>query len=103
VLDEQLRVVWGNKGFLDRFDVGADIFGRPFEDLWNGKTEQPELWTLLEDTVIHGRPFAHIQTVVAVGPPVERPVWFSAHRLPQDPRDTSRPPLTLVMLEDAGG
>ena len=49
VLDEKLCVTWANAAFLELFQVGADVFGRPLEDLWGGKTEQPEVWKLLED------------------------------------------------------
>jgi two-component system CheB/CheR fusion protein len=96
LLDEGLRITWGNEAFLKLFHVEADVFGRPFEDLWGGKTEQPDVWKLLEDAAVLGRPFERVVTVKPFGEPLERSVRFSARRLPAD---GDQPVLTLVVVE----
>jgi two-component system CheB/CheR fusion protein len=96
LLDDRLRIAWGNARFLDLFGVEADAFGRPFEDLWGGKGEHPELWKRLEEAVHEGRPLERFTTVAPFGPPLDRPLQVSAQRLPAD---GDRPRWTLVVVE----
>ena len=97
LLDEKLRITWGNTAFLECLQVDADVFGRAFEDLWGNKGEQPEVWQLLENVGADGRAFARVSTRLPFGPSQSQSVWFSARRLPT-PDD--RPVLTLIMIED---
>jgi two-component system CheB/CheR fusion protein len=95
LLDARMRITWGNEAFLKLFAVAGEDFGRPLEDLWGGRTDQPDLWRLLEDAAVEGRPF---QRVVALkGSGQERSVRFSARRLPSD---GEQPALTLVIAEE---
>jgi two-component system CheB/CheR fusion protein len=96
LLDEKLRISWGNEAFLSLFRVGADVFGRPLEDLWGGKAEQPDLWKLLEDAAVEGRPFRSAVTLRPFGQPLQRAVRFSARRLPRAGEDSV---LTLIVVE----
>ena len=97
LLDDQLRITWANQAFLKLFHVAADVLGRPLEDLWGGKTEQPEVWKLLEAAAIEGRPFQRALTVTPFGQTLKRSVKFSALRLP---RDGEHRALTLVIVEE---
>jgi two-component system CheB/CheR fusion protein len=96
LLDDKLRFTWGNEAFLKLLHVSAEVFGRPLEDLWGGKSEQPELWKLLEGTVLEGRPFHDVLTDTPSGQPPSDSLRFSAHRLPGD---GDHPMLTLVTVE----
>jgi two-component system CheB/CheR fusion protein len=70
-LDDRMRVQWCNKAFLAILDVGPEIFGRPLEDLWAGKSEEPTLWRLIEDAATHGKSFKNVASdkVVSGGVP----------------------------------
>jgi two-component system, chemotaxis family, CheB/CheR fusion protein len=96
LVDTQMRVTWANGAFLDLFEVGQDIFGRPLEDFWEGRKHQPKLWTALEAAVAHGRPVEGSSIAEPYGEPLRGPVRFSARRLPEDDRS---PPLTLLTVE----
>jgi two-component system CheB/CheR fusion protein len=96
LLDDKLRITWANESFLGLFHVSADVFGRPLEDLWGGKTEQPGLWRMLEDAAIEGRPFQSAVTLKPFGEPLERSVRFSARRLPRIGEQSA---LTLIVVE----
>jgi two-component system CheB/CheR fusion protein len=97
LLDERMCLIWANNAFLDLFEVKADIFGRPLEDFWSGKVDQPDVWKLLEDTVADGRPFKSVLIVKPYGEPLKRAMRFSARRLP---RESEHPLLTLLTLEE---
>jgi two-component system CheB/CheR fusion protein len=96
VLDEKLRITWANEAFLNLFHVAADVFGRPLEDLWGGKTEQPDLWKSTENAPIDGRPSPSALTLKPFGQPLERAVRFSARRLPREGEQSG---LTLIVVE----
>jgi hypothetical protein len=34
LLDDQLRVIWVNRASFETFLVGAEILGRPLDELW---------------------------------------------------------------------
>jgi two-component system, chemotaxis family, CheB/CheR fusion protein len=95
LLDEAMCVTWGNRAFLELFQVDLDSFGRPLEDLWAGKTEHPDVWKLLEDAAIGGRAFRRVSTT-APSFSAGRCLTFSALRLT---RDSGQPPHTLVIVE----
>lgn len=97
LLDERLRITWGNTAFLGLLQVGADVFGRAFEDLWGNKSEQPEVWQLLDDVAADGRAFVRVSAQLPFGRPRSQTVWFSARRLPMA---DDRPMLTLIRIED---
>lgn len=97
VLDERMCVVWGNGAFLDLFRAGADIFGRPLEDFWSGKEEQPELWRLLEDAAVRGTSFANVRLEAPLGAPLAAPCRFSAKPLPETDQERPR---TLVIIDE---
>jgi two-component system CheB/CheR fusion protein len=97
LLDAHLSIVWANAAFLELFHAPADIVGRPFEDLWGGRLDQPDVWKLLEEAAMHGRPFGSVVSVKPFGEPLDRPLRFSARRLA---KDDEQPPLTLLIIED---
>ena len=97
VLDQKMCVIWANSAFFDLFHVREDILGRPLEDLWNGKVDQPEVWKLLENAVIEGQAFQRVRTDRPFSDPLNTAKQFSASRLP---RDSDTAALTLVMIED---
>ncbi|HEX7837377.1 MAG TPA: CheR family methyltransferase [Kofleriaceae bacterium] len=99
VLDQKLCVIWANQAFLVLFHVQADIFGRPLEDLWNGKADQPEVWQLLESAVHAGRSFQRVLANAPFGDPLNTAKRISAGRLSRGTDDAA---LTLVMIEDEG-
>jgi two-component system CheB/CheR fusion protein len=82
MLDEWVRVVWGNRAFLDLFGVGPEVFGRPLEGVWNGRTEQPRIWALLEGAAVDGRAFQNERVAPATAHPPRSSWRVSAHRLP---------------------
>lgn len=82
----------------ETFPIQADISGRPLEDLWSGKADEPDVWKLLEDAVHDGRPFRRVLADRPFGDPLDRPKQFSARRLAGD----SDAALTLLMIEDEG-
>ncbi|MGZ4371443.1 MAG: CheR family methyltransferase, partial [Gaiellaceae bacterium] len=97
VLDGQLRIVWVNKAFFAAFTVGAEILGRPLEEVWPSRISQPELWNALEDTAAGGKAFAELSVAHAFGRQRGRSMKFSAQRIPAE---GDRPALTLVAIEE---
>jgi two-component system CheB/CheR fusion protein len=97
VLNEALCVVWANAQFLAVFEVGSDVLGRPLEDLWQAKTGQRELWSLLEDAVVRGSAFSDLVINTPYGAPLSRPLRFAAQPLP---RLEGRAALTLLTVEE---
>jgi PAS domain-containing protein len=99
LLDDKLRVAWTNPAFLALFETTDDLRGRPLEDLWNARTDQPALWTLVERAVYEGRRFQQTITI-AFGGRTIRTMRCTARRL-HDVADGH--PLTLVMFEPIDG
>jgi two-component system, chemotaxis family, CheB/CheR fusion protein len=98
LLDDKQCISWANRVFLELFDVGPDVFGRPFEDLWGGKSEQPEVWKLL-DAVTSEAPseFRRLATAAPFQHPPGQRVRFSVRRLAEEDAGSAR---TLVMIEE---
>lgn len=95
LLDDQLRVFWGNRAFFELFRIEADVFGRPLDELWDGRNRDPELWTLLEEVAAGGPPISHVVVEHPLAADAA-PMSFAARRL-QPAAD--RPALTLVIIE----
>jgi two-component system CheB/CheR fusion protein len=97
LLDEQLRVVWVNKAFFEKFQVGAEILGRSLEEIWPGRDAEPQLWAALEETITGDKPFEAVVIRHPFGIRSGRPMRFSARSLPAE---GARPALRLVVMED---
>lgn len=100
LLDEQLRITWVNRAFFDTFKVGAEILGRPLEEVWNSRAGHPALWNALEETAAHETPFSNIAVIGAFGRKSDLPMRFGARCIPTE---GDRPALTLVVMEEAAG
>src|SRR5262249_8145678 len=95
MLDDQLRIFWGNRSFLEMLKIEGDVFGRPLDQLWDGRNRAPELWTLLEEIAGGGPAFGNVDLDHPFSP--EGPALsFSARRLPAS---AGQPALTLVVIE----
>jgi two-component system CheB/CheR fusion protein len=97
LLDDQLRVVWANKQFFDTFQVGAEALGHPLEELWASREQHPDLWSRIETTASDGEPFRGVRVSHPFGRPEDRPMMFSAHRIPGD---AERPAMVLMTMEE---
>jgi len=95
LLDEQLRIFWANREFFRRFAPKGDVFGQPLGSLWDGRTEEPELWTLLEDTASGGKPFDGVWVARPFSVEGAAPLTFAARRVAGT---VDRPTLTLVIM-----
>jgi two-component system, chemotaxis family, CheB/CheR fusion protein len=95
LIDEQVRLVWGNKAFFDTFMVGAEMLGRPLDEVWESGPTHSQLWSALEASVSHGAPFAELRIERPFRREDEAPMLFSAHPFPAE---GNRPPLTLVVM-----
>jgi nitrogen-specific signal transduction histidine kinase len=95
LLDEQLRVFWANREFLRRFKPQDNLFGQPLEKLWDGRSQDPELWSLLEDVASGGKSFSNVRVERPFAASGSGPMIFSARRIPAT---ADRPLLTLVVM-----
>ncbi|MCX5743628.1 MAG: PAS domain-containing protein [Proteobacteria bacterium] len=95
LLDDQLRILWVNRAFFEAFHVGAEILGRPLDELWVGVRGQTALWTGLVEAA-GGR---SVLDAMQVDHPFESatPMIFSARSIAAE---QDRPPLALVTMRD---
>lgn len=98
VLDDQLRLLWVNKGFFETFVMGAEVLGRGLDDVWAGRTTHTELWDALEETAATGAPFDSVWVTHPFARDSRHPMRFSARSMPAE---GDRPALTLVVMEEA--
>lgn len=96
LLDDQLRVVWVNQRFFDTFHVGAEILGLPLESVWPTRTDHAHLWAHLDEVAVGGEAFADLRVEHPLSSADEKPLVFSAHRVPGD---GERAGMTLLVIE----
>ncbi|MHB8419938.1 MAG: CheR family methyltransferase [Myxococcales bacterium] len=99
LVDDRLRLVWANRQFFETFQFDADVFGRPLEELWHGRTNA-ELWSRLESTLAGGAPFSDLRIERPFAADEDRTTVFSARRLETVDKQTV---LMLVSLKSAEG
>jgi two-component system, chemotaxis family, CheB/CheR fusion protein len=96
LLDDQLRVVWVNRAFFDTFRVGAEILGRPLDELWDGARADSALWAALEEAAAGRHEFEALRVEHPFGRAGGPAMRFAARGLAAE---HDRPPLTLVIIK----
>jgi two-component system CheB/CheR fusion protein len=96
-LDAGLRIVWVNKRLYDMFGLTVEVLDASLDEVWAGRSENPELWSLLEATVAGGASFEDVAVERAFGRPSGRPLRFSGHFIPED---GERAALMLVTITE---
>lgn len=97
LLDDQLRVLWVNRAFFETFLVGAEILGRPIDELWPGARDQTKLWTALEEAAAGRHELDALRVERPFGREGRPPMIFSARCIPAE---QERPALALVMMKE---
>jgi two-component system, chemotaxis family, CheB/CheR fusion protein len=96
LLDDQLRVVWANRALFDTLQVGAEILGRPLDDLWHGARGDGALWAALEEAVAGRRELDGLRVERPFGRLGQPAMRFSTRCLPAE---HDRSGLTLVTIK----
>ena len=97
LVDDQLRVVWVNRAFFDAFQVGAEVLGRPLDDLWETGRAQTEIWTALEEAAAGRHDFDGLRVEHPLGREGGRPMIFAARCIAAE---QERPALALIMMKE---
>lgn len=97
LLDDQLRLAWVNKRFFDTFQAGAEILGQPLDDVWPGRSTNPELWSRLDAVAAGGEAFVAQIVEHPFGRTAPQRMSFSAHRVPGE---GDRATMTLLVMEE---
>jgi two-component system CheB/CheR fusion protein len=96
LLDDQLRLIWVNKGFFDIFHVGAEILGLLLEQVWPGRKDHPDIWARILAVVAGGPAFRDIVAKHPLGSEGGQGMRYSARRVHAD---GERAPTTLLVID----
>ena len=93
LLDDQLRIVWGNQQFFAMFSIGGEALGKPLDEVWPVSESHPAFWESLEDTAAGGPPISGYKMTGAQDNPM---LTCSARLISPEP---DRPAVVLLVLE----
>jgi len=100
LLDSQLRIVFANRRFFERFQFGAEILGIPLDEVWRERPGQEAFWKALQELSATGAEFQDLRVPQPFGKAEIGEMTCEGHRVIAD---GDRPALALLAMSEPSG
>jgi len=98
LLDAQLRIVFANRRFFERFQFGTEILGIPLDEVWRERPGQEAFWKALQELSATGAEFHGLRVPQPFGKAELGELFCEGHRVAAE---GERPALALLAMSEA--